>query len=362
MQLTKARTGLLYCKEFLQMTLFSGISNSHWIMAFNASPLSLLVKGFLGISLVLLALLQALQFILAANKNLDGLLGALSSLTSSVLSNVSLYSGILGRIFGFTFAAGPWFFVAGISIGLLYQLTMTGLNLYRAFSADPGSAQRMHYVQASLNNGFNILQMCIMLPAVILVMIAPVSPVAAGIFCLLVVVLVAINCTWRLAPVDKKEQLKNTLGLGKPDESNNLVETTPSPSMTSIKVSENHCPGLFSTSDYTANLKKLETHEAMHEYLQVCLEKKLAKIDQGSVNLKNLNKKATLLRLQNVLSGLEVMPSKIKLQNEHPGVFQSFWSDKGEVEQIVEAFAYYCNHVNNRAPNNTQLYANDCSA
>jgi len=214
----KGRLVFLYLKDLLQMAIFSAMSNRRVLIAFNASPVSMFFRGILGAVLLGLAIFNLIEFIGATNKTLDGLLTSVSSLASSLLSDVALYGGIIARLCHLTFAAGPWLLFTAFTIGALHQAFMCGRNLYRASQQTTDSDQRKHFLQAAFSNGVASVQLALCAGSILFAVIIPGVPLLAMIIGVSAVSFIAAQMLWRMTPQPSKQAIKKMVDLDKPEE------------------------------------------------------------------------------------------------------------------------------------------------
>ncbi len=325
--LRRLQTAMLLFREALQSIMFSAMSNRFWFEIFNDSPISLANKGLLSFTTLMLALFQLYFFYYSPNKNIDGWLTISSALTGSILSSIAMYGAILSSILSFTFAAGLWFFMAGLLVGLLTQLILLGINFYRSFEAEPGSAQRKHYQQAALYNGFKMIQIALSIIALVFTLIIPVTPIVAAISCFAVVGLIAAHIAWRFGPSHAKQEIKQMISLGKPSGKKEKDQNN-----------STHYRRFFTARDYISEINVLSSDKDKQETLHLAITKKLDTLKAIPTRSKKTQSKINLLKsLLNPLNGEGELPSKLPSHKNYPGAFQSFWREKSDVEQLYDA-------------------------
>ncbi|BCA95849.1 hypothetical protein TUM19329_22100 [Legionella antarctica] len=327
-----------YIKEIQDVGFFALMADSRIFMFFTGTPLYYVMLPFMGLLLTVTALINGYNLLKARNKNLDQWFGFIISAVCAVLASISLYGAAISTAYGLSFLAGPWFFFSSVLVAAFHQLAMLGLNGYRAYESPQGSAQRMHYIQAALNNLVVLSLLAAVVGAVAFVMLFPVAPAVGSAFALTAVACTVLNILWRFIPHNWKLSVKGLLGLGKP-EATEQEPTESSELIRSLNTDLQHAQyhRIFTRCDYSAEVKtmKLNTGEA---YLQKIISKKITVLQESSVpeNEKNNQKAAFLNDISSSLSYHTPMNKK-QLLRAYPLAFQSFWADKGDVEQLFDA-------------------------
>lgn len=335
---------VVYVKDVQDIGFFTMMVDTRLYQAFVASPLYYIILPVSGLLTTLLALMNAYQFAKASNRNLDAWLQFIFSSVCAVLASVSLYGAILTTALGLVFTAGPWLFLSGLTLAFVHQALMMGLNFYRASESLDGASQQKHYLQAAINNGFVLGLLTAMIGTVVFVMITPVAPYLGSAFAISSVVFVAANLLWRLIPSTWKQGVKAQLNLAKPEavfdpmklecsleKSNTLVQFN----FDSNYIDKNK--RLFTQIDYGAEIEKMDVKSAK-EYLRMTIQHKILVLNDKSIVLTE-KRKQKLHCLNELYSSLDSHNSisKEKILEQYPSAFQSFWADKGEVEQIYDA-------------------------
>jgi hypothetical protein len=192
------------------------------------------------------------------------------------LTSISLYGSVAASYLGFNFALGAWFFLASIGVAYAHQLTMIGLNLYRAYGALNDSVKRMHYVQASLNNLFHLALISAVAGAIIFVMLTPIAPAIGSACALTAVALTGVNILWNILPQQWRRALKSYIGLGRPvSESDDKLEriTGFTQSKTTNLEPSQHYQRLFTRGEHCSSIKSKHLDEGLI-YLQREMQKK----------------------------------------------------------------------------------------
>jgi hypothetical protein len=332
---------VLYIKETQDIGLFGVMADSRWFAAFSGSPFFFVMLPFIGILLTVLAAINGYQLAIAENKNFDKWFGFAISGVCAALASISLYGAVIATSLGVAFAAGPWFFLGSVVLAGIHQGVMLGLNLYRAYESLSGSSQRMHYIQAALNNSFILSLLTAISGAAIFVMLTPVAPIVGSACAIAAVAITGINMLWRLIPHNWKLSIKEYLHLGKPDLV--LNEEQIHLSIKSYNVASFHSPlisshtRLFAPFDYSAAIKSLDLITSSN-YMKEVLSQKIDVLNAHSTVKNDINSQKIdfLLHLSNQLDEDTVI-SKSDLLKKYPLAFQSFWAEKGEVEQIFDA-------------------------
>ncbi|CEG56485.1 hypothetical protein [Legionella fallonii] len=332
----------LYTKEVQDTVLFGLMSDSQLFSALSASPILYTMLPFIGILMTITAIINGYHLAKASNKNFDQWFNFITSVGCAILASISLYGAALAAIYDFTFVAGPWFFFGSSALAFMHQSVMFGLNLYRAYESLSGSAQRMHYVQAALNNLFMMGLLTAVIGAVTFVMLFPaVAPALGSVFALTAVAFTLLDIAWRVIPHNWKLFIKGLLFLGKPESTLPQAEVANAPELVSTLDSnvnnEAQHHRLFTRPDYSAAVREM-TKEKGKEYLHQVIIRKIAVLDNPSVPQtdKTRQKVDCLSVIERALES-HTKIDKADLLEKYPLVFQNFWSEKSDVEQILDA-------------------------
>lgn len=299
---------------------------------------------FIGVLLTLNALTSGYRLVKATNKNWDQWLNFIASVACALLASISLYGAVFSVFFGFSFPMGSWFFFSSLVVGATQQIMMLGLNLFRAYESEPGSAQRAHYLQASINNLFILALLSAAISSVVFIMLFPAAiPLLGTISAAIVVALTAVDMIWRILPPNWKAIVKNFVGLEKPAVAQSQILK---PSLDNHLKTEDKTPvhhPLFIRCDYSAQVREMGLIEAKNYLLQL-IEKKLNffQIKGVTSDKKTADKISLLQHLQQVVTN----ESQVTLTKKEGSLaFQSFWMQEGDVEQLFKAvntFQKYC--------------------
>lgn len=357
MVLTYVQKAVLYIKEIQDVLLFGAMSNSRLFLLFGGSPLYYIVLPFIGVLLTALAAINAYQLAKATNKNFDQWFNVICSAFGALGASISLYGGAIATALGVSFAAGPWFFLASVTLAAIHQMVMLNLSIYRAYESLAGSVQRMHYIQAALFSLFIIGLLATVIGAVVFVLLTPAAPVAGASFAIAALVFTVIGALWRQAPHNWKLAIKGMLGLAKPESvaQNPALELTNNTAIAPTQDRLHH--RLFTQYDYSARVKQMDLKTA-ETYLGQEINKKIDMLSTHcDGNEKNQQKKALLLSLCTSLDNKTICSKQDVLQ-KYPLAFQSFWVEKGEVEQLFDAVLLLQNRyqleVNNSSEDESQ--------
>ncbi len=332
-----------YTKEVQDTVLFGLMSDERLFSALSASPLLYITMPFIGILMTITTIINGYRLAKASNKNFDQWFNFLTSLGCAILASISLYGGAIAGVYDFTFAVGPWFFFASTALAFLHQSVMLGLNAYRAYESLSGSAQRMHYVQAAVNNLFIMGLLTAVLGAVTFVMLFPtVAPALGSALALTAVGFTLAHIAWKVLPHNWKLFIKGLLFLGKPEPApapqDELVSTPElEGALNSNVTNEGQHHRLFTRPDYSAAVKEM-TPKRGEAYLHQVILRKIAVLDNPSVPQtdKISQKIKCLSEMDQALTG-HAKINKTDLLDRYPLAFQSFWAEKGDVEQIFDA-------------------------
>lgn len=338
MSIKTVRHRLLYLKDSLQGTIYTALSKASWFTALTPL-LAFAIRPMLSITLTTLALLQLWNFSHTGNKNLDSWMTTVGSLTGALLNNVAAFGGFIARVTGTVFVAAPWFFIAGFGVGALYQLIMACVNVRRAYEAPAQSIQRQHYLQGAGYNLITALQLASCATAIVLFNVFPGLGLLVTAFALTVVAINLGNCIWRFLSSNTKKNIKNAIGIGKPekDMSHEAVKLL---DVSCAEQQSRHTTRLFTTCDHSALIKEMSLPEGK-DYLYSYITKKLKELTQREPNEKSLQKIKILEQLKQSITHNHHVPDKGKLHKKYPLVAENFWCEKSDTDQLIDAVTYY---------------------
>jgi hypothetical protein len=199
------------------------MSNEGIFYVFTGTPLYYVMLPMIGLLMTTSSLVKGYELSKAKDKNLDSWLDFIASALGATLTSISLYGSVAATYLGLNFSLGPWFFLASIGVAFLHQCTMAGLNIYRACKSEHNAFSRKHFLQAGLNNFFNLGLITAISGAVLFVMLTPIAPAVGSACALTAVAFSGLNILWKMLPYNWKKGIKGLLGLGKPEV--NLDET-----------------------------------------------------------------------------------------------------------------------------------------
>lgn len=348
------RKAVLYIKGTQDVSFFSILANSRLFSVFTGSPQYFVMLPMMGGLLTILALIDAYFLATASNKNFDKWLQLIVSAVCTVLSSISIYGSILSTVLGFTFAAGPWLFFSSVLVGCIHQTVMMGVNLQRTVESPNNSIQRMHFLQAALNNLFVLSLLMAILGSVVFVMLSPIAPIVGSACAILAMTLTAADILWRLLPHPWKLIIKEAVSVGKPKISEQLISNGRDQEMSkeNTLIQNDTYPRLFTQKDYSAEISSMDKEQA-RLYLLSVIENKIAKLTISHVAIcDKISHKIGLLQALHV-SMLDHAPFfKKNFLAQFPLAFQSFWVETGEVEQIVNAAVALQNRIDNTIEGN----------
>jgi hypothetical protein len=352
----------VYLKEIQDIGLFGVMINSRWFAMFSGSPLFYIMFPFIAILLTILAAINGYELATANNKNFDKLFALIVSVISAVCSSVSLYGAVIATAMGVTFAAGSWFFLAGVSLAGLHQMVMLGLNLYRAYESRFDPVQRMHHLQAALSNLFVLGLLTSIVGAIVFVILTPVAPVLGTACAIAAVGFTVAAMIWQLTPYSWKQAIKGFMHLGKPDLTEQPVDGHVSELVDEAEFNlldkPEHYTRLFSHTDYGTQVRRMNLDEGK-TYLEQAINNKIIRLNVNKIHLdeKDQQKMDLLTRLLGSLKDKKII-SRDDLLAQYTLVFQSFWAEKGEVEQLFDAVFIWHNKVNSDAENHIPVQPN----
>ncbi|WP_131794435.1 hypothetical protein [Fluoribacter gormanii] len=337
MFVTHFQKAITYIRETQEIALFATMADARLSTAFSASPLFYIILPFIGFLLTINALINGYHLAKASNRNVDRWLLFATSAICAALASISLYGAAISKVLGFSFAAGPWFFFSSLLVALSHQFMMFGLNLYRAFESPKDSIQRMHYMQAALSNAFAMAFLAAALGAVVFVLLFPVAPVVGTVFSITAVLFTGVDLLWRMAPDSVKQIIKGRLHLGKPDIAQDAMVNQEAIFNPKTNKEEPKHHRMFTCCDYSAVIRKMDG-VAVKAYLLGLIQNKLSLLEQKpDPKNQKINDKISLLKtlLKTIENPQKI--SKMNVRATYPLAFQSFWAEKGDVEQILDA-------------------------
>ncbi len=207
--------GLQNLRDGIQAALSFITANAEWLIAFNSSPAGLILKPILGLALMILLINEAYELHSATQFHLANAISFAVNLISSTLTNAAIAGGLAARIKHLSFALGPWLMITAFSLGFIHQAGLAVYNIYKTFIAENRS-DRMHHLQASINNLFNSLLFASAIISSALALASPAAPVVLGVFAVLVTIMLVANLIWRSTPDPIKQSIKQSLSIEKP--------------------------------------------------------------------------------------------------------------------------------------------------
>lgn len=345
----------LNLKEFPELGLF-GSMTSRSINAVIGIPVGLVLMPLIAVALFGLAILDIYTLIRAPNKNIDKWLQAFVGSLCALLAGTSISSFVLGNLFGFTFVAGPWFFLSSVLVFSLYNIFNMGLTFFRLFEAPMGSPQQKHYIQRLIFQLNMMITAAAIIGCVFTVILFPVSAPLATFFAVLTVVMTVGNIAWRFMPESYKETIKGWFGLAKGEtETVKIVEqlqATPdqensaklNAGVRSVKFEQRKgiIPGHYLTApDYLSQVKSLSPAD------QITFMEQMLKAYQFRLD----DKGNTITRVQSKLQSVEDMIDNLERMREGKPleevrvkglnqVCQSFFRESSRLEAIKAAYDY----------------------
>ena len=334
------KKGISAVKELHEMAFFAVMADEDIFFIFSGSPIYFVMLPLIGMLATVQALINGFELSKANNKNFDRWLGVVVSAVCATLTSISLYGLAIASYYELSFALGPWFFLASIGVALTQQLTLFSLNCYRAYEALSNSAQRMHYVQAALNNLFQVGLLATVVGALTFVMLTPVAPALGSAFAIAAVSMSALHMLWRIMPSSWRAKIKAHLDLDKPKFGEDNVYTEPLTDELRKKLNsepDHSYQRLFTKRDYAAEIQH-KTYDQGVLYLQRVIQEKINIYTNKPIPLseKDEQKKTLLLKLLPTIDA-DTSFTKKQILKFYPLAFQSFFVEKSEVEQIVDA-------------------------
>ncbi|MBA3537922.1 MAG: hypothetical protein H0T84_15180 [Tatlockia sp.] len=235
----RIRAWLLNLKDNLQAVLLYVRSHAEWLRSFNSSPIGLIIKPIFSITLLALAFMQAYNLYEAKQFDVEKILFSLATFLSAGMNNVSTFGGIAAAAMHISFAAGPWFLLSSMIIGLTQQTGMLIFHCYKAYFAIPGSTHRMHHLQAAMHNIFNGFLIVSMMMTVVFALLSPGAPAVLATFTILGISMLVTNFLWRNISSKSRQDLKHFFGFGKPE--NDLVKAENSLTTVSVDSYQKIC-------------------------------------------------------------------------------------------------------------------------
>lgn len=334
------KKAVAYIKEIQDVGLFMTMSNSRWYASFSGSPLFYVMFPFIGILFAVSALINGYQFSKAYNKNFDKLFDLIVTAVCAVFASISLVGAVVATSTGTVFVAGPWLFLASALLALGSQLFMAGLQGYRAFESVKYSAQRMHYIQAALSHLFNSALLAAVVGCITFVILTPVAPLFGAACAGVATALSVSSIMWRVLPTNLKTLIKNSLGFARLSSQEQLIEQPDSLHLDKRPLQTESLPlvnysRFFSHIDYASAIHG-HSYENEREYVLELIDDKIERLSKLPASAKTMQKIQFLTQIDaSIKQGTYI--SKNDSLATYPLAFQSFWSDKGEIEHIFDA-------------------------
>lgn len=338
MFVTHIQKAITYLREAQEIALFTTMADAGLSAAFRASPLFYVMLPFIGLLLTANALINGYRLAKASNRNFDRWFLFITSAACAALASISLYGAALSVLLNFSFAAGPWFFFSSLIVASSHQLMMFGLNLFRAYESPKNSIQRMHYIQAAFSNLFATAFLASALGAVVFVLLFPIIPAVGSAFSITAVLFTAFDILWRMTPYDVKKLIKGWLHLSKPDANQDaMAHQQEILKLENAQEMEPKHHRMFTCCDYSALIRTMDLDEAK-PYLLRLIQQRLHILRQNEAPEDGTIKdKIKLLTAMSKVMHHPTEISKKDMLRKYPLAFQSFWAEKGDVEQIVDA-------------------------
>jgi len=348
------RQFFLNAKEFPETLFYGAMAKNSWYVWLGASPLLLILLPLIGLSLAGMAALDIYNLVKAANKNMDKWLGAIFASLSTVLAGVSISSLVLGTIFNFTWAAGPWFFLSSVLAFSSYNLFNMGITLMRILESPQGSPQRMHFLQQMVAQLNMCLTAAMVIGSVLIVVLFPGSPVLAAVFAGGSALMTLVNISWRFMPESMKASLKSFFGFTKPDievvDSN--VDTQQRSPGTGLAVGEVQGEKIFQMPANTKGSRFFTAPDYYHQLRGIDDCNKLSFMEQALINYsqQQLQHAEAPVRVVSKRACVEQMLSNIAdmrcgkaatplVMDDWKELSQSFFRES-EMEALLKAYSY----------------------
>ncbi len=353
------RQFFLNMKEFPEVVFYGAMARQSWFIWMGASPLLLILMPMIAVSLGGMAALDIYLLIRSPNKNLDRWLGAVIASVCTLLASISISSLVLGTIFGFTFAAGPWIYLSGVLVFGASTIFNLGLTLWRLLESPPNSPQRMHFLQRLISQVNMLLTVGSVVGCVLFVLLFPVSVPLASSFAIACAAMTMINIAWRFMPEIYRESVKSWVGLEKPEyeavDPLNIHESLlmlnasrdkAAHAKNAFKLTGGFMPRLFTAPDYLAQLKGFDAYDRI-PFLKTCIGQYSKRLhNSGNDAVRVQSKKSCVGEMLENLSRMEngkpIQALKIEQYKE---LYQSFWRES-EMEALHKAYEYlteeYC--------------------
>ncbi|MCE0723428.1 MULTISPECIES: hypothetical protein [Legionella] len=341
MFVTHFQRAITYLREAQEIALFTTLADARLSAIFRTSPLFYITLPFIGLLLTVNALINGYRLAKANNRNFDRWFLFGTSAVCALLASIALYGAAISMALGYSFAAAPWFFTSSLIVAWGHQLVMFGLNLYRALESPPNSIHRMHYIQAALGNLFAMTLLTFALGAVVFTLLFPIAPAVGTLFALTAVLFTGLDILWSVVPHALKRTVKGWFHLSKPDVIQDAIANQEENlKVKNFKEEEPNHPKhhrIFTCCDYSAVIRTMAI-DAIKPYLLGLIQWKLQILRQkADLEDEKIKDKISLLTtLLNVIETSQKISKKDVLV-KYPLAFQSFWSEKGEVEQIFDA-------------------------
>ncbi|MCC5791837.1 MAG: hypothetical protein JJT82_04405 [Legionellaceae bacterium] len=340
------RQFFLNMKEFPELLFYGAMARQSWYIWLGASPLLLILLPLISVSLAGMAILDIYQLIRAPNKNLDKWLSAFIASVCTVLAGISIFSLVLGTIFGFSFAAGPWFFLSSVSVFFASTVFNMALSLLRSLESPAHSPQQMHFVQRLISQLNMLLTSASVIGSVCFVILFPVSTPLAAAFASACVALTAINIAWRFTPEVYRETIKDWLGFTKPVSEGIVVERiNPDKGLSEVntKLKVQEASGVipwrfFTAPDYRSQMLALPPEQRL-DFFSDKLQRYQQRLEASANPPTRVQSKIAALKEMrlNLQACQEKKPLTAIDWQKFPQIAQSFWRES-EMEAMQQAY------------------------
>ena len=337
------RQFFLNMKEFPEVIFYGTMARQSWFVWMGASPLLLILMPMIALSLAGMAVLDIYLLIQAPNKNLDRWLRAVVAAMCTLLAGTSISSLMLGAMFGFTFAAGPWIYLSSVLLFGVSTFFNLGLSLRRVLESPANSPQRMHFLQGLIRQLNVLATVASVIGCVLFVLLFPVSVPLASFFAISCTGMILMNIVWRFMPESYRERVKSWVGLVKPayervDECNDsaLIGETKPPCPSTVAF----MPRLFTAPHYLAQLRSLEEQRHI-PFLKTCLQQYQERLQNTQTDAVRVQSKRSCVSemLENLIRLEKDEPIHCLKTEQYEELYQSFWRES-EMEALHKAYEY----------------------
>lgn len=342
--------------EAQELSIFATYTKRQWLRAFKHSAWQPISMHILSLHNGIMTLLDWVDFIKARNKNIY-------KLSEAIASSLSLAGNIVGILHYFLSSnltlSSPIFFIASMSVGLLYQGSSALINNYRSHKAPKNAVSRAHYKQKAAQNLKGLIKTAIVSVVVWPILLSPVAPIVTSLFAISSCALLVASLGWKFLSKRKKHKLKEKLNMAKPQYNKpiNIINAFSAghhkqASCETIKLPTTH-RGLFHRPHRRHTISQMDADTAKAFLVQEIRLKLNQLSSKCTAKVLTQKPKAINLKLSKhaqKYQALSICYDELEKNNRNydfkalkinKSVNQSFFLDKSDTIDLIEAIEYY---------------------